>query len=147
MNSYPKLQRIDHESRLYVIDYGSHISCLGWDVAEDRAQKYAAWVGMRHAIEARGTEAHYAMYECTLKAAQDWAASTGARCNAFLVPELIDREGKRVEVTYPDGTRKRFKVGKSTGWAPCHLEMHNARSRGGGSVYWPKGTKLTQVLR
>lgn len=26
---------------------------------------------------------------------------------------------------------RRFYVGRSTGWKPCHLEIHNRRSRGG----------------
>lgn len=147
MSSYPRLERIDKDARLYVINYGSHVSCIGWDKAETDMRAFCAWVGMLDVIEPRGTQEHYAAYAATIASAQRYAAETGARCNAFLIPELIGREGLRVEVTYPGGERKRFKVGKSTGWAPCHLELHNKRSHGGSPVHWPKGTQLTQVIR
>lgn len=54
-----------------------------------------------------------------------------------LTPQLIGLEGYRVEVEDPDdgpyrGLTRRFYVGRSTGWKPCHLEIHNRRSRGGG---------------
>lgn len=46
--------------------------------------------------------------------------------NSGLSPQLIGLEGWRVDV----GNR-RFIVGKSTGWRPCHLELYNRRSLGG----------------
>jgi len=48
-----------------------------------------------------------------------------------LSPQLIGLEGCRVVVTRKDGRNARFRVGRSTGWRPCHLELHNARSLGG----------------
>lgn len=48
-----------------------------------------------------------------------------------LSPQLIGREGWRVEVTYVDGTTKRFIVGRSTGWRPCHLEISRRNAYGG----------------
>jgi hypothetical protein len=47
---------------------------------------------------------------------------------------LIGLEGRRVEVVEADGQRRRFKVGKSTGWIPCHIELANERSSGGMAV-------------
>lgn len=53
---------------------------------------------------------------------------------SHLSPQLIGMEGWRVEVVDAEisgGQTRRFIVGKSTGWRPCHLEIHNRRSRGG----------------
>lgn len=48
-----------------------------------------------------------------------------------LTSQLIGLEGDRVEVITTYGEQRRFWVGRSTGWAPCHLEVHNTRSTGG----------------
>ena len=48
-----------------------------------------------------------------------------------LTPQLVGLEGRRVEVVTCYGETRRFKVGRSTGWRPCHIELHNARSTGG----------------
>lgn len=49
-----------------------------------------------------------------------------------LTPQLVGLEGRRVEVIdRPDEKPRRFYVGRSTGWRPCHIEIHNSRSRGG----------------
>ena len=51
-----------------------------------------------------------------------------------LTPQLIGREGTRVEVVDMSGNKRRFQVGKSNGWKPVHLELYNRRSLGGGSA-------------
>jgi len=56
------------------------------------------------------------------------------RCNVELTPELVGREGKRVEVIDCYGEKRRFIVGKSTGWMPIHLEIKSKASTGGGGV-------------
>lgn len=49
-----------------------------------------------------------------------------------LSEQLKGLEGYRVEVVDEDsGRTRRFIVGHSTGWRPCHLELVNSRSRGG----------------
>lgn len=50
------------------------------------------------------------------------------RDNSHLSPQLIGLEGWRVEAVDVHGERRRFIVGKSTGWRPCHLEIKTARS-------------------
>ena len=55
------------------------------------------------------------------------------RDESELCPELIGKEGCRVEATQY-GERKRFQVGMSTGWRPCHIALHNRRCMGGGLV-------------
>jgi hypothetical protein len=49
-----------------------------------------------------------------------------------LSPQLKGLEGYRVEVIRLGDTRpRRFIVGMSTGWRPCHLEILTKRSHGG----------------
>lgn len=49
-----------------------------------------------------------------------------------LTKQLLGLERCRVEVVDLQGERRRFIVGRSTGWRPCHLEIKTIRSRGGG---------------
>lgn len=57
-----------------------------------------------------------------------------ARDLSGLTPQLIGLEGYRVEVETVYGEKRRFIVGRSTGWRPCHIELANMRSNGGGSA-------------
>lgn len=50
------------------------------------------------------------------------------RDNADLIPQLKGFEGYRVEVIDDYNEKRRFIVGKSTGWKPCHLEIKTRRS-------------------
>lgn len=57
------------------------------------------------------------------------------RDNSNLSPQLIGKEGWRVEVLDKElrgGATRRFIVGKSTGWRPCHLEISRRNAHGGG---------------
>jgi hypothetical protein len=56
------------------------------------------------------------------------------RDNSCLSPQLTGLEGWRVEVVSTCGEKRRFIVGKSTGWRPVHLELYNRRSISGGSA-------------
>jgi hypothetical protein len=83
---------------------------------------------------------------------QAWRSMTEAqkdehRSLSGLTPELIGLEGWRIEATYPDGTKSRFYVSRSTGWRPCHIEVKTRRSFGGVGVYWPKGTTFRKLWR
>jgi hypothetical protein len=53
------------------------------------------------------------------------------RDNSELSQQLIGKEGWRVEVVTRYGERRRFIVGRSTGWKPIHLEVKTRRSLGG----------------
>jgi hypothetical protein len=41
--------------------------------------------------------------------------------------------------------RSRFIVGKSTGWAPIHLEIKTRRSTGGAAAYVPDGATIRVI--
>ena len=52
-----------------------------------------------------------------------------------LTPQLIGMEGWRVEVTSEmTGEVRRFIVGRSTGWRPCHIELKLRTSMDGVSA-------------
>lgn len=66
------------------------------------------------------------------------------RSDAGLTPQLVGLEGCRVEVVDTFGERRRFIVGRSTGWVPCHIELKRRDSSGGGSA--DKSYKSVRVL-
>ena len=53
------------------------------------------------------------------------------RSDAGLTPQLIGLEGWRVEAVTTYGETRRFIVGRSSGWIPCHIEMRRRDSTGG----------------
>lgn len=53
------------------------------------------------------------------------------RDNSGLTAQLIGFEGWRVEVVDQANVIRRFIVGKSTGWRPCHLEISRRNAFGG----------------
>lgn len=142
------LDSINAEQRLYVIPAGKDsYSCLGFDIADKWARQVAQWLKRPELIPVApiGTADHFAQYEAAMDAGRAHNAKTRERCPAQLVPELVGLEGKRVEVTLPDGSKSRFYVGKSTGWLPIHLEIKTRRSTGGGAVYFPQGARVHVV--
>lgn len=84
----------------------------------------------------RGTLERFAQYELALSQVAA-RCKGGKRCDAELTPQLIGLEGKRVEVVTEWGERRRFKVGKSMGFVPIHLELANESSMGGGAAMGP----------
>ena len=136
---------INAEQRLYVIPCGDGFSCLGFDVAERKRRAVLEWMsaGSSSPMEI-GTLEHYAAYASALERGAKFASSTGMRCPAELTTALIPFEGRRVEVTYPDGEKSRFRVGKSTGWMPCHLEIRG-KADGGPAVYFPAGATVRAI--
>lgn len=140
------LEKIDMERRLYVICEGRGYSCRGFDNAERTIKTVLAWMGFtRHLNAPVGSAEHYAEYLSVMAEGAKYAHDNGTRCPAELTPALIGLEGKRVEVTTPDGEKSRFWVGKSAGWMPCHLEIKTRRSIGGGAVYFPKGSQVRVI--
>lgn len=142
-----ELHSINVDQGLYVMKCGSGFSCYGFAVLDRKARAVAAWLSremdvphnyyawLRVAhfgdnLPAPGTAEHFAACDGMLKQGADFARATGKRCDAELVPALRGLEGRRVEATVY-GERVRFNVGKSSGWMPGHLQIHNARSHGG----------------
>ncbi|HZZ98311.1 MAG TPA: hypothetical protein VFG51_00080, partial [Candidatus Saccharimonadia bacterium] len=61
-----------------------------------------------------------------------------------LSPQLKGHEGYRVEVVTDYNEKRRFIIGRSNGWKPCHLEVNNRRSTGGSGA--EKHYKSVRIL-
>lgn len=151
-----QLAKIDHEARLYVQHFGNGkqskgYTCLGFEVLERDGAAICKWLYMTaprgiislspgaEAVRAwhnapLHSEARFSAYQQLCVAGAANAKAIGRRCDANLSPQLIGLEGHRVEVTDSDGAKRRFIVGKSTGWFPIHLEIAKSNSTGGGGA-------------
>ena len=131
---------INAEQELYVIPCGDGYSCLGFDVLLTRYKAIAEWLrkeGLQQddlPPDARGSMRAYTAYQTLLDRAGAYCQRNKLRCPAELTPQLTGLEGKRVEVVDRHGERRRFIVGKSTGWLPIHLEIARRDSSGGPAV-------------
>ena len=155
------LHSLNHDQRLYVVKCSAGFTCLGFDVCERWGDAIAKWIwtfpaeyrakeGVTEALSAWAaakpeTEGRYAAYKALCAAGALLNKLTGKRADYELTPQLVGLEGRRVEVTERDGTKRRFNVGKSTGWAPCHLEIKTRRSMGGCPAYVPEGATVRVV--
>jgi hypothetical protein len=133
---------MSHDDKLYCIPCSDGgFSCLGIEVAIERAKKYVAWL-MKHEdtqipeidLSLKGTVDGYLNYRDILNRVQHVCTVKHIRCDAELSPQLIGLEGKRVEVVTTYDETRRFIVGKSTGQIPIHLEVKRRDSSGGGAA-------------
>jgi hypothetical protein len=140
---------INAQQRLYVIGAGEGFTCLGFEVAERKRKAVLTWMGEKPPKVEVGTLAAYEAYHDAMRRGASYAEQTGQRCLAELDPRIDQYRGKRVEVTEPDGTKRRFIVGVSTGWMPCNLEVFRRTSKGGpAALVGPNDTiKLVEVKR
>ncbi len=134
-----ELRSINEQYRLYVTPCGELHTCYGFDVLDRKARAVAAWlwshcVYSNHPDAALGTPEHFAQCAAVLDAGAAFHKHFGHRCPIDLVPALIGLEGRRVECDYYNGERIRFNVGRSMGWMPVHLRLHNRRSRTGDAL-------------
>ncbi len=139
MNQKPVTLNADQ--RLFVIPEGDGYSCLGFDVCHEWTTKITVELNradLAPVESERGTLAGYARY----RQASEAARVSGRRLSCMLTPQLVGLEGKRVEVVDCDGEKRRFWVGKSTGWLPIHLEIKTRRSSGGCGTW---GTPFRSV--
>lgn len=138
------LHKINKEQRLYVIKESSGgYSCLGFDVLDRKARSLAFELGDTW-TERKDTKKAYRHYSKLLKTARKKNKETGWRSKTGLSPQLIGLEKRRVEVETTYGEKRRFYVGKSTGWIPCHLEIPRKDSTGGPAADFEY--KSVQVL-
>lgn len=127
---------INKEQELYVFHEGKYITCLGFDVCINRLNKLAKELQVETRPVKRGTIKAYNEYRRVCKIAEEKNRQTGWRSQSELIPEFIGKEGQKVEVvTWCDGEIKRFYIGKSTGFIPCHLEIKKSNSSGGEAIY------------
>jgi hypothetical protein len=122
---------------LYVIHFEGGCSTFGFDRVMELGNLLAAELDrwdLTPLPAERGTMKAYRKYRQLSDLVHQKHRQTGYRSRAELTPQLIGLEGKRVEVVDRYGEKRRFWVGKSTGWIPCHLEISTRRSDGGPAV-------------
>ncbi len=133
----PRAVTANAEQRLFVIPCGdSGYSCLGFDVCFERHSRLAAELGLPLPTS-RGSLADYRLYELAVEAAREKHARTGWCSQSELVPQFIGREGARVEIVTEWGETRRFTIGKSTGFIPCHLAVSRKGQRFCDAIYGP----------
>jgi hypothetical protein len=130
---------IDEVRDLYILHTKEGTTCLSFEVVESRSERYIDWlskfgVQVKNDFES-GTASFYFQYKNIVELVKKVCTERKIRCDCELTPQLVGLEGKRVEVTDCYGERRRFQVGKSTGFIPIHLELHNKSSKGGPAVY------------
>lgn len=127
--------RINRKQRLFVLPVnGGGYTCLGFDVCEDRIRGLASEMNVRLQKHRKGTRAAYSAYMRLVEDARTRNQATGWRSQSELTSEFIGLEGKRVEIVDRWGQKRRFYVGKSTGFIPVHLEIARRDSTGGPAV-------------
>ncbi len=146
------LSSINKDQRLYVMKAGAGFTCYGFDVLNRKAAGVLQWLksegraaemvlGAKRIdvtaldIPARvGTKKHFTACDKVIDAGRIYALAAGRRCDVELTPQLVGLEGRRVEVVDDAGITRRFIVGRSSGWMPCHIEIARRDSNGGPSV-------------
>lgn len=146
------LNSINKEQRLYVMKAGAGFTCYGFDVLNRKAAGVLQWLknegraaemvlGAKGIdvtaldIPARvGTKKHFTACDKVIDAGRVYAFASDRRCGVELTPQLVGLEGRRVEVVDDAGITRRFIVGRSSGWMPCHIEIARRDSHGGPSV-------------
>ena len=134
------MNKRNEEQRLFILPCGSGFSCLGFDVCHEWSTALAKELGEPLPDPATiGQQESLDYYHKLCGMAEERNRKTGWRSASQLTPELIGLERMRVEVRHrwkPDGAVevRRFIVGKSSGYIPCHLEIKTRRSIGGGAV-------------
>lgn len=136
---------LNQEQRLYVIPCNKGFTCIGFDIAYERAKNAAQFAGLPLPQAEIGTQAAYDEYSQIMANAAEFAETNKIRCEAELTSQLVGLEGKRVEVETAYGETRRFWVGKSTGWTPCHLEIAKSNSHGGPAA--EKEYKSVRIVR
>jgi hypothetical protein len=146
--------KVNNEQRLYVLPCTNTkgkvtgYSCLGFEVAYNRAKRYAEWLKNPEVAPNPmnvGTLEGYEDYLRALRSVEATCVINQCRCDAELTPELIGLEGRRVEVEDCYGEVRRFKVGRSMGPIPIHLEVSREGAMGGGGVYGAPFKRVTVV--
>jgi len=129
------LQEINWGTCQYVTKEAHGFSCLGFDVLERRGNRLAKELGVRiNFTEIPNGEYKYNKFSQLEDLAHKRFTETGCCCECELHPKFIPFMGERVETIFENGEKERFRVGRSTGWIPCLLRLHNSRSRSGGTI-------------
>lgn len=153
------LQSVNYKARCFnIADNSGGFTCLGFDECMDRSLGLAAEFERQKScvnffkdrgpynIE-YGTPRGYAEYERLCAIAKEANDRFKWRSRVCLNHQLEGLEGHRVEAVTFHGEVKRFVVGKSTGWLPCHLERRDFRSHCGDPVSRVPFKRVSKLYR
>jgi hypothetical protein len=129
---------VDNDHNCYVIhDTNTQsVSALSFSICWDRLFGIAAWLGehsLYHGL-VFGTLDVYNSYIEVCRLGEARYAAIGHPCPILLTPSLVGYEGQWVRVYEQHGRRRKFIVGRSTGWLPVHLEIKDRRAYSGHPV-------------
>lgn len=131
---------INKEQKLYVIPCGDDgYTTLGFANAHQQSVAVCLWLhsmGQPCKVPDKslvGTLAGYKQYADVMALGEKTSQRTGRKCEIGLHPKLKGKEGKRLAIVYPGGEERYFRVGRSTGWLPCHLYVEGD-SDGGEAI-------------
>ena len=134
------------ERQLFMISSGNGYSCYGFDNCDAMVKSLVGELGItNYRIARKGSLKQYRQYRELSDMVKAKFETSRFRSTANLSSQLVGLEGRRVEVVTAYNETRRFNVGKSTGWIPCHLEIYNSRSTGGPSA--EKTYKSVRVIR
>lgn len=126
---------LNTDEKLYVLGNKMGTTCLGFEVCKERSEAMAKWLNVEAPADSIfGTIEGYNKYSELVELCRTRFEQTKEKCPCELTKQLIGLEGQRVEIVDKWGEKRRFKVGRSTGWIPIHIELHNKRSTGGVAV-------------
>lgn len=138
--------RVNRKQRLFVLPAsGGGYSCLGFDVCEERICGLATEMNVRPQPHRKGTRSAYSAYSQLVDLARQRNQATGWRSQSELTPQLVGLERNRVEIVDRWEQKRRFYVGKSTGFIPVHLEIARRDSTGGPAVMGAPFRSLTVI--
>lgn len=126
---------MNFEQQLYVLTHPDGLTTFGFEVCRQRTRAIALELNrVDLAPTAYACQRAYRQYEAAVAAPREHFRLTGRALQCELTPQLLGLEGRRVEVVDCSGERRRFQVGKSTGWIPVHLALRSRASCAGFSV-------------
>jgi len=128
---------VNHKQGLFVIPNGEGVSCLGFDVCRNRTIALGNEMKESYELHEKNTIEAYNEYRRLVDTAFAKNLATGWRSQSELIPEFIGKEGKKVTVTDNYGETRTFRIGKSTGFIPCHLEIEGNEDGGGAVTGYP----------
>ncbi len=124
---------LNKKQKLYIIPCGNGVSCLGFDRLEQLGTALAKELKLEWNNKPPSIK-KYKLYQSLCDEVLKRNKDTGFKSSSQLTPQLIGLEGKRVKVIDKYDETRAFKVGKSTGYIPCHLELKRSDSTGGCAV-------------
>lgn len=128
------LYKINMKDKLYVKNSDKGYFCMGFDNVDRIGKGLAKELSVKWEKVRKGTKKHYNQYCKMVDLASKKHIQNGFRSETCLTKSFKGLEGKRIKVTLKNAKQKRFWVGHSTGFIPCHLMVPRIDSTGGGAV-------------